>query len=273
MTMSVIVCDSEPVEAKKLTDTLKELDAAIKIEYFSDSYQALDYVMQHKQDNVKINIAFLETEMVGLSGIDLAKNIKEVMPNTKIIFVTKYSEYAMDAWIVAANGYLLKPVNKASIEKALLEIKAEKENSNIFARTFGNFELFVEKRPVKFKSDKPKEVLAYLIDRMGANITTRELAAAIWEDSPYDKNTKNKISRTINSMIASLEEVDAETIIIRSRNHIAVDIEKFQCDYYDFLHGDEKAEKAFHYEYMTNYGWGEFTLGCITNQMQKGNKK
>ncbi len=54
------------------------------------------------------------------------------------------------------------------------------------ARTFGYFDLFVDERPVMFKSAKAKELLAVLVDRQGGTVTTDQIIGTLWEDRPND---------------------------------------------------------------------------------------
>ena len=55
------------------------------------------------------------------------------------------------------------------------------------AKTFGNFELFVNGKPVFFAREKSKEMLAYLIDRRGAVVNKKEIMGILFEDREYDR--------------------------------------------------------------------------------------
>ncbi|WP_345951279.1 LytTR family DNA-binding domain-containing protein [Mucilaginibacter sp. PAMB04274] len=69
-----------------------------------DPYQALDYLINNKESP---DLTFLDVDLPGLSGMDIAENIKLT---TTIIFTTKVKDYAYDAFERQAFDYLLKPV-------------------------------------------------------------------------------------------------------------------------------------------------------------------
>ncbi len=73
------------------------------------------------------DIYLLDIEMPGMSGIDLAKDIRRRSEAAPIIFVTGYSDYIAEGYDVSALHYLLKPVNKdklyAVLEKAFRQLE------------------------------------------------------------------------------------------------------------------------------------------------------
>ena len=132
---------------------------------------------------------------------------------------------------------------------------------DIRMQTFGNFEVFVKNKPINFEREKAKELLAYLVDRHGASVTTREIASVLWEDIPYDIKLKNRVTTTVTSLKKSLRLYGIEEILIKSWNHLSIDVSKIKCDAYDFEKGDISAINSFHGEYLSNYSWSEFTTG------------
>ena len=56
------------------------------------------------------------------------------------------------------------------------------EKSNVFIRTFGYFDVFVNDKPIAFKNKKSKELLALLVDRRGGFVTSEEAISFLWED-------------------------------------------------------------------------------------------
>lgn len=62
-------------------------------------------------------VAFLDIEMVGISGLDLAELIQAWNRDIHIVFVTAYRDYAVQAFELASIDYLLKPVFKFPIKR------------------------------------------------------------------------------------------------------------------------------------------------------------
>ena len=75
------------------------------------------------------DLIFLDIQMPGKSGFEM---LEDIQTNAKIIFVTAYDEFAIRAFEVSAKDYLLKPVNKERLSRAIERIKQEQESeSNI----------------------------------------------------------------------------------------------------------------------------------------------
>lgn len=65
------------------------------------------------------DVVFLDVDMPDKNGIELGKYINENSPNTFIVFVTNYSQYAVDAFDCEAFHYLLKPLNEYKANKVI----------------------------------------------------------------------------------------------------------------------------------------------------------
>lgn len=62
------------------------------------------------------DIAFLDIRMPGLTGLDVARSVP---PGTRVVFVTAYDQYAVDAFTAAATDYLLKPVDEERLRSCV----------------------------------------------------------------------------------------------------------------------------------------------------------
>lgn len=58
------------------------------------------------------DIAFLDIRMRSMTGLELARKLKDIHPKINIIFVTGYDEYAGEAMRLHASGYIEKPVTE-----------------------------------------------------------------------------------------------------------------------------------------------------------------
>jgi len=72
---------------------------------------------------VDYSLLFLDIEMPGLSGLELAKEINALPRPPYIVFVTAYDEYALKAFEVNAVDYLLKPIEAKRLKKAIDKVK------------------------------------------------------------------------------------------------------------------------------------------------------
>ena len=120
--MNILAVDDEPLMLWQLTENLKRIFE--KPEYRVSGFDEVDDVMEwlDAQEKGSIAYAFLDIKLRGMSGIELAKDIRERSPETKVIFCTAYSDYAMEAFSVHAVGYLLKPVSEGDIRDVLRQL-------------------------------------------------------------------------------------------------------------------------------------------------------
>ena len=248
--MIFLAVDDEVLQLNKLVSTIKMVKPDAEIYSFNDPKEAFK-----KAKEVNIDVACLDIEMGAVSGIDLAKKLKELNPKIDIIFVTGYTEYAFEAFNLRASGYLFKPVTKENLEIELNNLRypmQSKEKSRLKATTFGDFEVYYDDKPLKFERSKTKELLAYLIDKNGASASTSELSKALFNEdkSAYIRNLIADLSKT-------LKKIDKEKVLIKSFNAYAIDTNEIQVDYYDFLEGEAYAVRKYNGEYMKNYPWAK----------------
>ena len=120
-----VVADDEPLLAAALIDGLRlcwpELDVA---EPLGDGESAIDFMLNERPD-----VAFLDIRMPGLSGLDVARIVRDEWPHGSerpsplIVFVTAYAEFAVQAFERAAIDYLVKPVAPDRLAEALARVR------------------------------------------------------------------------------------------------------------------------------------------------------
>ncbi|WP_191902173.1 LytR/AlgR family response regulator transcription factor, partial [Pseudomonas viridiflava] len=62
------------------------------------------------------DVVFLDIRMPGLTGIEVARALRESSPQTQVVFVTAYDQYAIDAFEHGAVDYLLKPIGRERLQ-------------------------------------------------------------------------------------------------------------------------------------------------------------
>lgn len=273
--MKILAVDDEKIILNSFVEEVKKVFPNGDIHSFSDGKEALDYLKEIIDAGEKLSYAFLDIKLRGMTGIELAKDIKKLCPDTHIIFCTGYSEYAFQAYDVFAKGYLLKPVVAEHIKRTLDQMITDwrKEVTelpkNIRVQTFGNFAVFVDDKPIVFEREKAKELLAYLIDRKGASVSSAEIATVLWEDKESDNSTMAQVRVIRSSLIKTLKQAGISEIVTKAWNSLALDVSKIKCDAYDFENGDAAAVNSYRGEYMANYSWAEFTNGIFYDKKFK----
>lgn len=261
--MNIIAVDDERPALWLLEKAIQSIIQSAQITCFQSATEALEYARNHVVD-----IAFLDIEMAEMNGLSLAKKLKDIYRETNIIFVTGYSAYSGNAFDIHASGYVLKPIDPERVKRELenLRYPVKKNDKGIRIQCFGNFEIFVDEKPLTFGRSKSKETLAYLVDRKGSGVNNKELASILWGDAAYTRTTQSHLRTILAEMMKTLKNAGAEHIIINQRNSRSIDTSKVDCDYYRFDMGDVNSINAYRGEYMANYSWAEFTIGLLTKE-------
>jgi two-component SAPR family response regulator len=255
--LSVVLVDDEQMALELCEQAIRDALPDCDLACFVSPEKAIQYAKA-----IKVDIAFLDIEMPGMNGIELAKRLKEIHGTTNIIFVTGHTQYALDSYTVQASEYLLKPVDQEKVHDALEHLRypiEAKSDMRVRVQTFGNFEVFVDGEPLDFGLAKSKELLAYLIDRNGAVCNNNEIMAVIWEDKTDSPSLKSNFRNLVSDLTQTLASKGAADLLVKQRGHLGINPGKVSCDVYDFIASVPSAVNSYMGEYMKQYSWAEFT--------------
>lgn len=208
----------------------------------------------------------MDMETWSLSPGILIQILRNIQPSLYVITVTQYITLAVEAFKARANAFLVKPVFPDDFKKELCyyqKFHSAPAVKRIMVKTFGNFDVFVDGKPLVFHRTKSKELLAYLVDRRGGFITNGQAISILWEDRLNDKPTSSMYRTILASLVNTLETEGISYILVKRRNNLAVDATKIECDYYRLIEGKPLPGNVFAGEYMSNYGWAESTAAFL----------
>lgn len=115
--MRVLVVDDEPLARDRLIRLLEGNDSVDGTATASNGSEALERLQQDPFD-----VVLLDIRMPGKSGIEVASAITSFEHPPVVIFCTAYDDYALDAFRVQAQAYLLKPVQRQDLDQALANV-------------------------------------------------------------------------------------------------------------------------------------------------------
>lgn len=132
MTLHIAVCDDEIKDLKREADLVEKILYEKAVEFELNTYKIPSDLL----DSEKIyDMVFLDIEMGGMNGIELAEKIHEKSEKCFVFFITNYSIYLDKAFDVRAIRYLTKPVDpdrlSAGIDFALESIEAAAKNISL----------------------------------------------------------------------------------------------------------------------------------------------
>lgn len=117
--LKAVIIDDSPQARKLLLMMLEEYKTDLEIIAEAEqATQGLELIKKHHPD-----VVFLDIEMPGKSGIQLAEQLLHDNITPAIIFTTAYNDYALKAFRLSAIDYLLKPINENHLQEAIEKIK------------------------------------------------------------------------------------------------------------------------------------------------------
>ena len=258
--MKILAVDDEPIALDGLVTSIREAAPDAEVAGYGNVSDALFFAMMSRPE-----IAFLDINLRADSGLDLAKRLKEIVPQINIIFTTGHRQYMEEAFEMHVSGYVVKPVTAEKIKKELSNLRepvSDGAPKKVKVQTFGEFEVFANGVPVQFGYLKTKEILAFLVECKGSMCTNGRLIDVLWDDDDAQSH-RSYFGNLLSDLSKTLKEYDCEDILIRRRGQMGIDTTKIECDYYKWLDGDPTARAAFAGEYMSQYSWGDLTLSSL----------
>ena len=112
--MQVLVVDDEPLARDRLIRFLQDLDQVTGTAVAHNGFDALQKLQAQTFD-----VVLLDMRMPGQSGLEVAEQLTNLPEPPAIIFCTAYDDYALAAFQVKAQAYLLKPIQRQMLVDAL----------------------------------------------------------------------------------------------------------------------------------------------------------
>lgn len=114
MGLSIVICDDEFLHRSILKEFLITLLDEELLEYDLIEYSSGEDLIR---DYNKVDLLFLDIRMSELSGMDVARKVREFDSNVEIIFTTSVEQYVFEAYEVKAYRYLVKPIEYEKFKK------------------------------------------------------------------------------------------------------------------------------------------------------------
>jgi len=205
--MRVILVDDEPIALELLKLMLSSYEDIEIAGAYMDPLEALKNI-----DKTKPEVIFLDIEMGSMSGLELASAFLDNQINVEIVFVTAYSQYAIDAFELNAIDYLQKPVQENRMKKTIerLRNKINTPASTIMGdlklRCFGDLQILDScDKPLTWRTQKTKELFVYLWYK-GEAVSKSLIMDDIFPDKDLEK-VGTLLHTTIYQLRKSLEKL------------------------------------------------------------------
>ncbi len=217
MLYSVVIIDDEMPARLNLRSLLSQYKDFLVAGEASNGEDALQLCRETLPD-----IVLLDIQLQDMTGFEIAADLMELSKTPKIVFVTAYNEYAINAFECAAADYLLKPVDEGRFLKTIQKLRDELKNNPHYALNSvhqlleRHLQLEHSNRKITLEKDGKLYVLCLkdiiyieteerntkVISKRGEYITTTSMAE--WEE----RLNQHGFFRPHRSFLINLDEID-----------------------------------------------------------------
>ena len=178
--MKVFLIDDEPMALENLKYVISQFEGIDILGAYTDPLDALQRLEELKPDAI-----FLDIEMPQVNGFTVAEEMRRILPDISLVFITGFDEYAVKAFEVNAIDYVLKPVSKRRVERTIYRLmkgysgnrqdSLEKKDDKVLTPLLKRY----DKKIIAWKGDKilllnPSQVLYLCADEGNVCVITRD---------------------------------------------------------------------------------------------------
>lgn len=124
MPIRTVIVDDEPLALEELAFQLASFDDISVIGQGSNGLEAVELI-----ESLQPDLVMLDIQMPGMDGFQVVRKVTDRaahVPN--VVFVTAYDQYALSAFEVSAVDYLLKPIDEASLDRAIQRVRQQPQS-------------------------------------------------------------------------------------------------------------------------------------------------
>ncbi|MDF2723956.1 MAG: histidine kinase [Paenibacillus sp.] len=225
---------------------LNEIGGVVVVGRSDNPETALRDIVTEKPD-----VVFLDIEMPGIPGVEMAERLRSELADVEIVFVTAHDEYAIEAFRQDALDYVLKPLEEDRLASTVRRIgrrlaprdrdggsrgmrTEEQARPRIRATLLGGFDVCNEHgEALRWHTGKVKELYAFLL-LLGETGGHRDVVIdKLWEDEDYAKS-KIYLHTCVSYLRKQLQAHGIANGIVYKNEKYYVFPEQVDCDYFAF---------------------------------------
>lgn len=205
MQLNIAVCEDNKSDSARLVKQLNKACKKLDIDVQTDIFRTGESFLAACESNT-YHIAFMDVCLGGITGIEAAKSLKEP---PRLVFTTSAEEYAVQAFGLNAEHYLIKPVTLEMVTEAL-------------------------ERCVEYFSVKSTQCLAVRTGKKITRIPMEEIMYIEVADKVCSVYTENRVYTACVSLNSLFEQLDGE-LFMRAQKSYAVNMDFIEYFYYDHV--------------------------------------
>ncbi len=195
--MRAILIDDEKPALLHLEKLLNKDGNIEVVGKYTFAQAGIDHLKKDKTD-----IVFLDIGMPEINGLEAAEYIQQIDQEIKIIYITAYSEYALEAFELNALDYILKPIVPVRFQKTLERIRhsipvpqaQETQQVEDVVKVLCFKRLTLQDgqhdgKKLKWRTMKAQELFAFLLHHKGEWVSKEKIIDALWPEYTEEKAT------------------------------------------------------------------------------------
>jgi two-component SAPR family response regulator len=224
--LKALLVDDEPLAVAHLRYLLERGPEKVEVTgAYSNPYEALEAAAKDQPD-----VVFLDIEMPGMNGLQLAEKISDAAPEAELVFITGYNQYAVEAFELSALDYVMKPVIQQRLyqtvnrlkKRIMLKSQAQRvsfrHDDQPMICCFKQLRVqFPGEAPqlVKWRTSKSQELFAFLLHRRNEAVGKEIILDALWPGFEQERAVQ-LLYTTIYQTRKTLSQYRLKGISIRS---------------------------------------------------------
>lgn len=218
------------------------------------------------------NISCFFADSTASAGFGFIDQLHCIIKGSAVIFYAENGEQCFSAMDNGADHCITAPmtVNKVSHSAEIAELLTRRIQKSVNICTFGEFEVYVNGNILRFSNAKAKELLALCVDMRGESVSMEKAVSYLWEDRPYDENTKRLYRKAVIYLRDIFRQNNVNDFFETGRGFCRIEPEAVCCDYYDYM--EQNGKGIYFGKYMSGYSWAEKTAGKLHFIQQEKNR-
>ena len=229
--MKVIIVDDEQIAIEVLENQLKEIEGLEVVGKFKEPMEVLKNI-----NDLEVDVVFLDMEMGKIHGLELAEILLRNISPLEIVFVTAYSEFALEAFEINAIDYLLKPVNQKRLLKTMEKLtkrivnrkphieEIQKNDKELYIQVMEIFRIFdCNGNEIKWRTKKTKELFIYLWHHRNTGVNRSQIILDLWPDL-FEEKAIALLHTTIYQLRKAMRDIDFENPVVLTNERYVLNI-------------------------------------------------
>lgn len=235
--MRIILVDDEPLILEHFEKIVNKISGIEVVGTYINPHKAIEAVVRERP-----NAVFLDIEMPGLNGLEAAEKILGILPQTKVVFTTAYSNYAVKAFELNAVDYLLKPVKYERLVETIRRLNKSDTQTPARIPMISCFQSLSftwsgdpsQKLDVRWRTNKARELFAFLIHYRKKPIRKDLILDQFWPDTDLDKGFTQlytaiyQIRKTLDSINFNIKITSQDNSYTLDLNDVVVDVDEWE---------------------------------------------